>query len=112
MDYTQDLNLCNEVVKELIKIGVNETFINNFKTTELFISAYDKSPHVQKTILTMLFYKLIMYSNLKVDKNIRIALADKTEINSWLDDVKLVLIPFIRFNGATFNETFTFSFNS
>lgn len=101
MDEIQ-INLCDELVKEMRKLQFNEASIEVIKSDGKFIEAYDKQPIIQKTILTMLLYNVLMNSNTIVPSQIRIALNASNDVIGWLDDIKLVILGFLKVNEETF----------
>lgn len=98
-----DLDLCKEVTNEMIKLDFNETLLTKIKNHPLFMDAYSQNTSMQKSLIAMVFYKVIMYSNMNVPKEIRIALNSSADNLGWLDDIKLVILPFIKANETAFS---------
>ncbi|EKD89637.1 MAG: hypothetical protein ACD_33C00023G0008 [uncultured bacterium] len=107
-----NIDLIKEMNEELTRLEMSQVIINYIKSDKLYTDAYGKDYRIQKTLLTMLFYKVIMYSSIVVGKNIRLALNEANDVISWLDDIKLVILPFIKANETKFIEHITVNFGS
>lgn len=94
----EHLNLCEEVIKEAQRLSIKETGLNAIKTSQAFIEAYDKNPAFQRSMLTTLLFKILVSGTFQPPAQIRIALNSANDNNSWLDDVKIVILPFIAQN--------------
>lgn len=97
-----ELNLCEELTKTMVKLGFKEEAINHFKSSPQFATAYNSSAPVQRTMLIMYFYNLIMYKPEPVPKNIRIGLNAATESLAWYEDMSTIVLPFIQVNQDIF----------
>lgn len=90
-----NINLCQEVINEFKRLGLSENKIDIIKNNPIFIEAYDKHYTLQRTMLTTLLFKILLSASFNVPSDIRLALNIGNDVNSWLDDIKLVVIPFI-----------------
>ncbi len=97
-----ELNLCKELSEIMVKLGFSEKAIEHFKTSKQYVMSYDDQPSVQRTMLIMYFYNLIMYKQEPVPNNIRIALNAATESLAWYEDMATIVLPFIQANEAVF----------
>ncbi|QXN70410.1 hypothetical protein AGENTSMITH_4 [Bacillus phage vB_BspM_AgentSmith] len=86
------------------RMGFKEESIQKVTGNGNFAMAYDKAMNVQRTYLTMLFHGLFMNSTKEsaVPKQIRMALNIANGSEGWLDDVKLVILPFLKENEEYF----------
>jgi len=91
--YMNDLDLCEEIKLEMRKIGFPQDLYDSIVNSLEFIEATGKEPHLQRTILSLMFYRKIIYSSQMVQPSIRMALTIATETRQWLDDIKLVILP-------------------
>lgn len=98
----ETINLCQELVKAMEKHGFSEKSISTIKHAPYFTDAYDKGQDVQRTMLTMLLFNMLMYKQEPVPRNIRIALSVATTSIAWFDDVNTVILPFMKANEAVF----------
>jgi len=95
-------NLCDEIIKEMRNLQFNESNIDLLKNSPRFIDAYDKEHVLQKTMLTMIFHNLLLNGKTIVPSNIRLSLNIATSVFGWLEDIKLVILPFLRLNEDKF----------
>ena len=91
-------NVCEDVLKEMRNLGFPPEFVSRFKNHELFRDAYEKHYLLQRTILTSLLFKILMSGTQPPPAEIRLALNSANDIISWLSDIKLVILPFIKEN--------------
>lgn len=96
------VNLCTEIIDEMRRLGFEETSIQRVTSNERFQSAFDKDPILQRTMLTMVFYNVLIAPNKTLPINIRLALNVATDVNGWLEDMKLSILPFIKINESDF----------
>ena len=99
-----DINLCNELIAEMKKLDFNDISINRISNDIRFIDAIDKPTVLQKTILTMVLFGILV-DNMKdtiIPSNIRVALNIAPSIEGWFEDIKLVILPFLKVNESTF----------
>lgn len=97
-----NLNICKELATAMEKQGFSETSIRKFKESEQYITTFNDTPEVQKTMLTMYFYNLLMYRPEPIPTNIRIGLNAANSAQAWLEDMITVVLPFIRVNEDKF----------
>jgi len=98
----EDLNLCKELSDGMVKLGFSEKSVEHFKNSKQYIVAFNDQLPVQRTMLIMYFYNLIMYKEEPIPNNIRIALNAATESLAWYEDMMTIVLPFIRVNEAIF----------
>jgi hypothetical protein len=94
----QQLDLCEEIVKEMRKLEFSSDFIETFKLSSYFIDATNKPAPVQRTILSLYFYKCIIYSGIYAPPSVRMALTIGNDTHQWLIDIKLVILPVLKQN--------------
>lgn len=97
-----ELNLCKEITDVMVKIGFSEEAINHFKSSQQFATCYNSPAQVQRTMLIMYFYNLIMYKEEPIPNNIRIGLNAATESLHWFEDIATIVLPFIFANQDRF----------
>ncbi len=97
-----ELNLCKEIADTMVTIGFSEKAIEHFKTSEQYVTAYNSSAPVQRTMLIMYFYNLMMYKEEPIPRNVRIALNAATASLPWYEDVVTIILPFLRVNENVF----------
>lgn len=95
-------NLCDELIKGMKRIGFSDEAITKVSTSEGFTLVYNEPVEFQKTGLTMVFYKLMMYQEHPIPTNIRIALNAANTAASWLEDMLTAVLPFLKANESTF----------
>lgn len=95
-------NFCSEVVSEMERIGFQQSSVNAVKATQQFIDGYDKNNVLQKTMLTMLFYNILISGTHTAPSHIRLALNVAGDVNGWWDDMRLVILPFLKENEHLF----------
>lgn len=100
-----NLNICQEILNEVKRLGLDESKISIIQNNPIFIDAFDKHYGLQRTMLTTLLFKILLSGNFNVPGNIRLALNSANDILSWLDDIKLTILPFIKEN----QDNFTFN---
>jgi len=89
-----ELNLCDLLLDEMKKLEFSPICIEYIKHSQIFIDAYSKETVMQRSLLSVLLYKTMMYSNVTVPKEIRLALNMSNDNIGWLDDIKLVILPY------------------
>ena len=93
-----NVNLCEEIIKEAQRLGLKQSALQSIQTNQTFIDAYDKHMAFQRAALTTLLFRVLISGNFQPPAQIRIALNSANDNNSWLDDVKIVILPFIKAN--------------
>ena len=97
-----ELSLCDSVVKEMMALGFNQNSINYVTSSKLFIGAKAESDVKQRSMLTLALYNVLINSEEIVPSRIRLALNVAGDTTCWLDDIKLVILPFLRVNEEKF----------
>jgi len=97
-----DLNLCKELADAMVRLGFSEKAIEHFKSSPQYTTCYESSAPVQRTMLIMYFFNLIMYKEEPIPNNIRIGLNAATESLNWYEDMATIVLPFILVNQETF----------
>jgi len=97
-----ELNLCKQIAETMVKMGFSEKAVEHFKTSQQYVMTYQDDPSVQRTMLIMYFYNLIMYKEHPVPNHIRIAMSVATNNLAWYEDIVTTLLPFILVNEETF----------
>ena len=97
-----DINVCEEILRDMRNLEFNESSIELIKRDPRFIEAYSKENVLQKTMLTMVFYNVLMNGNSVVPSQIRLGLNIATSVEGWLEDMKLVVLPFLKVNEDVF----------
>lgn len=97
-----NLNLCEEVILEMKKLGFEQNYIDFISNSSNFKQSYNENVKIQRSMLTILFYRILISGNIIAPDNIRVALNIATDINSWLDDIKLVILPWLYTNREYF----------
>jgi hypothetical protein len=100
-----NINLCHEVLSEIQRLEVKESGIQSIQNNKIFVEAYNQHNGLQRTMLTTLLFKILMSGSFEVPAQIRIALNSANDTISWLDDIKLVILPFIKVNEDNFFPT-------
>lgn len=95
-------NVTKEILLAMERQGFSENSIKSFKESEAYVKSYSDAPEIQKTVLTMYFFNLLMYKKEPIPVNIRIGLNAATEYQAWLDDMITIVLPFIRANEEVF----------
>jgi len=102
-----NMNLCSIIISEMEKLNFKESSVNIIKEHKQFKDAFNKENSLQRTMLTMMFYGILVDSGHIVPSQIRLALNIAADINGWLDDIRLVILPFMKEN----EDKFFFSVN-
>lgn len=100
---TSKLDLCKELIFTMKDYEFQEKEIEKVTSNHLFIDALSKEPGLQKAILTLMLYRIVVYSKIEVTRNIKLALNATVGNLHWLDNIKLSVIPFIRDNKILAN---------
>ena len=90
-----NVNLCEEILKEAQRLGLKQSGLEAIQTNQTFIDAYDKHMAFQRAALTTLLFRVLLSSSFQPPAQIRIALNSANDHISWLDDIKIVILPFI-----------------
>lgn len=98
----EDLNLCKELVGEMRKLEFRESSVLKITGNERYVNAFDKEPVMQRMMLTMLFYNVLISTDKTVPTPIRMSLNVATDVTGWLEDMKLSILPFLKLNEDVF----------
>lgn len=98
----ENINLCEEVIKEAQRLGIKQAGLDAIKSNETFIQTYDKNAGFQRSMLTTMLFRLLLSANFQPPAQIRIALNSANDNNSWLDDIKIVILPFVKANEDSY----------
>lgn len=96
------LNLCSIVEQEMRKLEFKDSSVKIIKANSLYLQAYDKKDALQVTMLTMMFYSILNHNTIIAPRNIRLALNISNGVSGWVDDLKLVILPFLKENESLF----------
>lgn len=94
--------VCDEIVKIMKVVGLEEACIDKVKNDLRFIEVIDQPNIVQRTAITMIIHNLFMNSDSIVPSKIRLALNIGNTVEAWLEDMRLVVIPYLAVNKAYF----------
>ncbi len=97
-----ELNLCKEISDAMVKIGFSEKAVEDYKTSSQYVTAYDSSAPIQRTMLIMYFYNKLMSAGEMVPRNIRIGLNAATDSLVWYEDLVGIVLPFLHANQDRF----------
>ena len=97
-----NLNLCTELVKEMERLNFSEASIAQIKSNPHYVEAFNKPDMVQRSMLTMTLYGILLGRNIPAPAHIRLALNTSKDVVGWLDDMKLVILPFLKENEEAF----------
>lgn len=92
----KDVDICDEVKKQLIAFEFTEEEQCKILNSDLFIDAENKPSTQQKALITLLLHRVLMYGEKTPPNNIRLALNSSNSVIDWLDNVKLILFPYIK----------------
>jgi hypothetical protein len=95
-------DVCSEVVKIMKIVGLSEEQIDIVRNDIRFIEVIDQPSIVQRTVVTMIMHNLFMNSESVVPSKIRLALTIGNTVESWLEDMRLVVIPYLSVNKDYF----------
>lgn len=98
----ENVNLCEEVVKEAERLGLKQAGLEAIRTNPTFVQAYDKNTGFQRSMLTTMLFRMLLSGNFQPPAQIRIALNSANDNNSWLDDIKIVILPFVKANEDSY----------
>lgn len=97
-----EINLCTEITNEMVRLGFKESSVSSVKSKQQYIDAFNQQNPIQRTLLTMIFYNIFIEASFTVPSQIRLALNIANDVPSWVDDIKLVILPFLLENEAAF----------
>lgn len=97
-----NLNLCNEIIAEMERLEFDKSSIDVVKSNPQFVDAYNKNDVLQKTMLIMLFYGIIVNGSISTPTNVRLSLNIAPDVKGWIDDMKIVILPWLKGNQQSF----------
>ena len=97
-----NVNLCEEILKEAQRLGLKQSGLETIQTNQTFIDAYNQGMAFQRAAMTTLLFRILLSGSFQPPAQIRIALNSASDSNSWLDDIKIVILPFIVANQDSF----------
>lgn len=90
-----NVNLCEEILKEARRLGLKQSGLEAIQTNQTFIDSYDQGMAFQRAAMTTLLFRVLLAGSFQPPAQIRIALNSANDSISWLDDVKIVILPFV-----------------
>lgn len=98
-----ELNLAELVLAEMKKMGFEADSIARVTCSRQYRDAGTMAPSFQKSMLTMVFFEILLgQGGEPAPAQIRMALSAATDTIGWLDDMKLVILPFLKENENKF----------
>ena len=98
----QDLNLCDILLQEMRKLEFRESSVISIQNNAQVVMAQTEPSGVQRTMLTMLINRIFTLGPFIVPAEIRLSLSMSTDSLGWSDDLKLVILPFLKANEDHF----------
>lgn len=92
----ENINLVEEIIKEMQKLEFSPSSIEYFKKSEVYMYYYDQVESVQRVALSLYFYRMLIYSNIKLPNEVRMAINSSQDALQWLDDFRLVILPYLK----------------
>jgi len=96
------INLCDEILKEMVNLEFNTTAILKVKDEIHKKNAESVAPNIQKVLLTIIFFKILVNGKHIPPSEIRLALNSGESYVDWLQDFKLIILPFLKENENKF----------
>ncbi len=100
MDNT--VNFYDHILREMGLMGFRDSTINAVKNDQKLFSIKDESQSVQKVHFNIYFNRLFAYAPELPPSRIRMALNTTNTNDGWLDDMKLVILIFLKSNEDIF----------
>lgn len=97
-----NLDLCAEIQAEMCRLGYSAQAIAAVINSNHFMMAQGKPDNIQRTMLIMVFHTVMLNAPSPIPSHIRIALNISNDVTSWLSDMKLVILPFLKENESVF----------
>jgi hypothetical protein len=94
----QNLDLCEELNKQLQLLEFKPESIQRIQQMPHYQTAVGQVPLNQKTYLTLALSNVLMGGPSVVPSEIRLGLNMAVDVNDWLDDIKIIVLPFIKAN--------------
>ena len=87
---------------EMRKLAFKETSIGSVENAATFVMARKEPMVVQRTMLTMQLNRILILGPFVVPAQIRLSLSMATDCLGWTEDLKLVVLPFLKANEDHF----------
>jgi hypothetical protein len=84
------------------KLQFTERSVSFIENNPQFVMAHLEPAGVQRTMLTMLINRIFTLGPFIVPAEIRLSLSMSTDSLGWSDDLKLVILPFLKANEDHF----------
>ena len=97
-----EIDLCDIMLKEMRKLEFSERSSAFIENSTRFKQALGQPDTYQRTYLTMLITHIFTMGPWEVPAEIRLSLNIATDCYGWSDDLKLVLLPFLKANEDHF----------
>lgn len=94
----QTLDLCEELNKQLQQLEFKPENIQRIQQMTHYQTAVGQVPLNQKTYLTLALSNVLLEGPAVVPSEIRLGLNMAVDVNDWLDDIKIIVLPFIKAN--------------
>jgi hypothetical protein len=94
----QTLDLCEELNKQLQQLEFKPENIQRIQQMVHYQTAVGQVPLNQKTYLTLALSNVLLEGPAVVPSEIRLGLNMAVDVNDWLDDIKIIVLPFIKAN--------------
>ena len=98
----KSMNLTEEITKEMQKLQFADKNIAIIQNHKFYSLAQSQDLQQQRLTLAMLFYELLTEPTTPAPSQIRLALNIAVNPVAWLDDMKLVVLPFLKNNEDKF----------
>lgn len=96
------IDLCKEMLEEMRKLEFQESSMYAMRNNRYFASVVGAEPYKQQPVLALAIQSFFLNSSQVVPSEIRLSLNLAQDHESWLTDLKLVLLPFLKANEAMF----------
>ncbi|WP_396190452.1 hypothetical protein [Flavobacterium sp.] len=98
----EQIDLCNELLAEMRKLEFKPTAFTAVELNKFFIQAKGLPNHMQRSYLILALNQIFTSGPTVVPWEIRLGLNIAHDQQSWLTDLKLVLLPFLKMNQDQF----------
>lgn len=98
----EPLNLCSILTQEMKSLQFKDSSIAQLQANESFKVAQNEPDFVQRTMLTMVLNRIFTLGPYIVPSEIRLSLSMPTDCLGWSEDLKLVILPFLKANEESF----------
>lgn len=97
-----DTCLYADLLEAFKKAGLSAENLNRLQANPEFAKAAGQEPAMQKTLLTIALYNLVMFKGGDIPKPIRLAMNMGRDVLGWRDDIISTVIPFAVLNQDAF----------